>query len=115
MTTDGRHGNTSKKERTIKNASLRQNVMAVRLVMEGGVAAMMDLCRQTVTFYVSLFNEGGLGLLPDRKHPPGREPFLTDEQQHELKQTILTQTPAKLGWDMASSGNTKIVQSYIQQ
>lgn len=58
-----------KKERMMKNASLRQRVMAVRLVMEGylgkDVAAMVKVCRQTVTFYVSLFNEGGLELLLD--------------------------------------------------
>lgn len=108
-----------KKERIIKNASFRQRVIAVRLVMEGylgkDVAAMVNLCRQTVAFYVSLFNEGELDLLLDRKLPPGREPFLTDEQQQALKQTILTKTPAELGWGIASSWNTKIVQSYTQQ
>lgn len=69
--------------------------MAVRLVMEGHlgkeVASMLNLCRQSVAFYVSLFNEGGLDLLLDRKSPPDREPFLTPEQQQELKQTIMTE------------------------
>ncbi|WP_429894275.1 winged helix-turn-helix domain-containing protein [Geobacillus thermoleovorans] len=51
----------------------------------------------------------------DRKYPPGREPFLTLEQQQELKQTILTHTPAELGWDIASSWNTRILQSYIRE
>lgn len=57
----------------------------------------------------------GLDLLLDRKYPPGREPFLTLEQQQELKQTILTHTPAELGWDIASSWNTRILQSYIRE
>ncbi|RXS90447.1 winged helix-turn-helix domain-containing protein [Geobacillus sp. PK12] len=117
------HGWTSrtlrKQERKIKNVALRQRVMAVRLVMEGylgkDVAAMLHLCRQSVAFYVSLFNEGGLDLLLDRKSPPGREPFLTPEQQQELKQTILTRTPAELGWDIAASWNTRILQSYIRE
>ena len=108
-----------KEEKKIKNISLRQRVMAVRLVMEGylgkDVASMLNLCRQSVAFYVSLFNEGGLDLLLDRKYPPGREPFLTLEQQQELKQTILTHTPAELGWDIASSWNTRILQSYIRE
>ncbi|WP_425272978.1 helix-turn-helix domain-containing protein [Parageobacillus thermantarcticus] len=58
---------------------------------------MLNLCRQSVAFYVSLFNEGGLDLLLDRKRPPGREPSLTPEQQQELKQTILPRTSAELG------------------
>lgn len=57
-----------KQERKIKNVALRQRVMAVRLVMEGylgkDVASMLNLCRQSVAFYVSLFNEGGLDLIP---------------------------------------------------
>jgi transposase len=93
--------------------------MAVRLVMEGylgkDVAAMLNLCRQSVAFYVSLFNEGGLDLLLDRKSPSGREPFLTPEQQQELKELVLPRTPAELGWDIASSWNTRILQSYIRE
>jgi len=86
--------------------------MVARLVMEGylgkDVTSMLKLCRQSVAFYVSLFNEEGLDLMLDRKYPPGREPFLTPEQQQELKQTILTHTTAELGWDIASSWNTRI-------
>ncbi|GAA5661527.1 helix-turn-helix domain-containing protein [Geobacillus stearothermophilus] len=71
-----------KQERKIKNAHLRQRVMAVRLVMEGylgkDVASMVNVCRQTVSHYVSLFNEGGLELLLHRDFAPGREPFLTE-------------------------------------
>ncbi|MGG3978362.1 helix-turn-helix domain-containing protein, partial [Geobacillus stearothermophilus] len=91
-----------KQERKIKNAHLRQRVMAVRLVMEGylgkEVASMVNVCRQTVSHYVSLFNEGGLELLLHRDFAPGREPFLTEEQQEEIKHLVLTTTPAELGW-----------------
>ncbi|MED5014661.1 helix-turn-helix domain-containing protein, partial [Geobacillus stearothermophilus] len=106
-----------KQERKIKNAHLRQRVMAVRLVMEGylgkDVASMVNVCRQTVSHYVSLFNEGGLELLLHRDFAPGREPFLTEEQQEEIKHLVLTTTPAELGWDIASAWNTKILQSYV--
>ncbi len=64
-----------KQERKIKNAHLRQRVMAVRLVMEGylgrEVASMINVCRPTVSHYVSLFNEGGLELLLHRDFAPG--------------------------------------------
>lgn len=63
-----------KQERKIKNTLLRQRVMAVRLVMEGylgkEVASMVNVCRQTVSHYVSLFNEGGLELLLHRDFAP---------------------------------------------
>ncbi|QOR84535.1 winged helix-turn-helix domain-containing protein [Geobacillus stearothermophilus] len=108
-----------KQERKIKNAHLRQRVMAVRLVMEGylgkEVASMVNVCRQTVSHYVSLFNEGGLELLLHRDFAPGREPFLTEEQQEKIKQLVLTTTPAELGWDVASAWNTKLLQSYVEK
>ncbi|KJE27320.1 helix-turn-helix domain protein [Geobacillus kaustophilus] len=108
-----------KQERKIKNALLRQRVMAVRLVMEGYLgkeaASMVNVCQQTVSHYVPLFNEGGLELLLHRDFAPGREPFLTEEQQEEIKQLVLTATPAELGWDAASAWNTKLLQSYVEK
>ncbi|MFC0298277.1 helix-turn-helix domain-containing protein [Geobacillus jurassicus] len=107
-----------KQERKIKNALLRQRVMAVRLVMEGYLgkeaASMVNVCQQTVSHYVSLFNEGGLELLLHRDFAPGREPFLTEEQQEDIKQLVLTTPPAELGWDIASAWNTNVLQSYVQ-
>ncbi|KHF26706.1 hypothetical protein LR68_04474 [Anoxybacillus sp. BCO1] len=85
-----------KQERKIKDASLRVRVTAVRLVMEGflgkDVAKMVNLCRQSVSLYVERFNEGGLDHLLDRRLPPGRVPFLTEEQQQEIRQLVLTTT-----------------------
>ena len=42
-------------------------------------------------------------------------PFLTEEQQQELRQLVLTTTPVDVGWGIASSWNTRMLQSYIQQ
>lgn len=108
-----------KQERKIKDASLRVRVTAVRLVMEGhlgkDVAKMVNVCRQSVALYVARFNQGGLDHLLDRRLPPGRVPFLTEEQQQEIRQLVLTTTPVDAGWGIASSWNTRILQSYIQQ
>ncbi|WP_201028600.1 IS630 family transposase [Geobacillus sp. FSL W8-0032] len=87
--------------------------------MEGSLgkeaASMVHVCRQTVSHYVPLFNEGGLELLLHRDVAPLREPFLTEKQQEEIKHLVLTTTPAELGWDwdIASAWNTKILQSYV--
>ncbi|WP_420864991.1 winged helix-turn-helix domain-containing protein [Anoxybacillus ayderensis] len=64
--------------------------------------------------FVVRFNEGGLDHLLDRRLPPGRVPFLTEEQQ-EMRQLVLTTTPVDVGWGISSSWNTRILQSYIQQ
>ncbi|MED4906480.1 helix-turn-helix domain-containing protein [Parageobacillus thermoglucosidasius] len=79
------------------------------------VASMVNVCRQTVSHYVSLFNEGGLEILLHRDFAPGREPFLTEEQQEEIKQLVLTTTPVELGWDVASAWNTKLLQSDVEK
>ncbi|MGZ0085546.1 winged helix-turn-helix domain-containing protein [Caldibacillus thermoamylovorans] len=60
-------------------------------------ASMVHVCRQTVSHYVSLFNEGGLELLLHRDVAPLREPFLAEEQQEEIKHLALTTTGAGLG------------------
>ena len=58
---------------------------AVRLVMEGhlgkDVDKMVNVCRQSVALYVARFNQGELDHLLDHRLPPGRVPFLTEEQQ----------------------------------
>jgi len=38
-------------------------------------------------------------------------PFLTEEQQQEIRQLVLTTTPVDVGWGIASSWNTRILQS----
>jgi len=72
------------------------------------VAKMIHLCRQSVALYVARFNEGGLDYLLDR-----RVPFLTEEQQQEIRQLVLTTTPVDVGRGISSSWNTRILQSYI--
>jgi len=56
------------------------------------VAKVIRLCRQSVARYVVRFHEGGLDHLLDR-----RVPFLTKEQQQEIRQLMLTTTPCG-GW-----------------
>ncbi|WP_235603712.1 helix-turn-helix domain-containing protein [Parageobacillus toebii] len=70
--------------------------------------------RQSVSTYVQLFNEGGLEKLLDKKTPPGKSPYLTEEQQKKLKHMILHSTPFEQGLGMAASWNTRIIQSYLQ-
>ncbi|ANB62342.1 putative transposase (plasmid) [Anoxybacillus amylolyticus] len=47
--------------------------------------------------------KGGLDHLLDRRLPPGRMPFLTEEQQQEIRQLVLTITPVDVGGGISSS------------
>jgi transposase len=108
-----------KQERKIKDVALRQRVMAVRLVLEGylgkDVAAMLNLHRQSVATYVSAFNQGGLEAVLERKFPPGKQPYLTEQQREELKQIIIESTPAAQGMGMYASWDTRIIQMLLQE
>ncbi|GEN36880.1 winged helix-turn-helix domain-containing protein [Aneurinibacillus danicus] len=115
------HGWTIKrlrqKERMIKDAFLRQRVAAVRLVMEGytgqEVSATLTIHRQSVASYVKKFNEGGLPELLARNVPPGKEPYLSAEQQAELKRIILETTPEEQGIGVYASWDSRIIQELL--
>jgi transposase len=96
-----------KEKKKIKDPALRHRIMAVRLVMEGylgkEVATMLNLHLQSIYTYLAAFNEGGLHSVLERKLPPGKTPYLTEEQRAELKQMIVESTPAEQGMGMYAS------------
>ena len=104
-------------EKRTKEAGDRTRLAAVRLVMEGykaiDVAAMLNVHRQSVSTYVKNFEEGGIPKLLHRKTLPGKVPYLSKEEQNELKQTILTKTPHELGMGLECHWNTKVIQDYL--
>jgi transposase len=116
------HGFTSSDLRSYEKqeaqGNMRNRIMAVRLVMEGKlgkeVAEICNLHRQSVSEYVRRFNEGGMDLLLERKFGKGRPCFLTEEQQRELKETILNSSPSDHGLGTAVSWTTPIISAYIQ-
>lgn len=63
---------------------------------------------------VRRFNEGGMDLLLERKFGKGRSCLLTEEQQRELKETILNSSPSDHGLGTAVSWTTPIISAYIQ-
>lgn len=123
LTITNSHGFTPddlrKWEKKQTNINFRIRVTAVRLVMEGwtgkDVAQMCNLHRQSVSTYVKTFNEGGMEALLDRKFGAGRPTRLTDEQQEELKQTILTTSPSDHDLGCAVSWTTPIIRIYLKK
>ncbi|MED0706312.1 helix-turn-helix domain-containing protein [Aneurinibacillus aneurinilyticus] len=84
-------------ERTFQIARHRHRVMAVRLVMEGqkgvSVARFLGLHRDRVSTYVKNFTTGGMEGLWEQTPPPGKRPYLTEEEQQELKRMIVEACP----------------------
>jgi transposase len=91
----------------------RQRVMVVRLVMEGdlGKEAASTTCVDKLFPILSRCSTK-VGWTSHRDFVPGREPFLTKEQQGEIQRLVPTTTPAEREWGVASAWNTKLLQSY---
>lgn len=106
-------------EKKEKQTSRQRRITAVRMVMEGytmvDVAAILGMHRQSVASYVKKFKEHALEGLLTRKQIPGKKPYLTNQQQEELKQLILHTTPAELQFGQESFWNTRNIQYIIKE
>jgi transposase len=117
------HGFTAeslrKEERKIKDAFFKQRLTAVRLVMEGcsctEAARILGICRQSVSLYVKMFIRSGLTELLHRDFPPGNKPYLSEEEQAELKRILLESTPKKEGIEPASSWDTRLLKIFLEE
>ncbi|MFT9848084.1 helix-turn-helix domain-containing protein [Aneurinibacillus sp. REN35] len=117
------HGFTSEslrqEERKMKDAFFKQRLTAVRLVMEGysatDAAGILGICRQSVSTYVNMFNRSGLVELLHRDFPPGNKPYLSEEEQAELRRVLLESTPKEEGIEPAASWDTRILQAFLEE
>jgi transposase len=117
------HGFTSealrKEERAISDAFFRQRVTAVRLILQGfstvKAAEILGICRQSVSTYAKMFNRGGITELLQRDFPPGKQPYLSLEEQTELKRAILESTPEQEGIEPTGSWDTRLLQKWIEE
>jgi transposase len=105
-------------ERTMKHANMAKRITAIRLIMQGHfgvqVAQFLNLHRETISIYVQKFNQGGMEELLKREYPPGRKPYLSNEEENELKEMIMNSTPADEGYGMETSWNSRIIQQVLE-
>lgn len=73
----------------MKKANMAKRIAVIRLIMQGyleiQVAELLNLHRETVSIYVQKFNQGGMDALLERRYAPGRKPYLSPEEERELK------------------------------
>lgn len=76
-------------ERKMKKANMAKRIAVIRLIMQGylgiQVAELLNLHRETVSIYVQKFTQGGMDALLERRYAPGRKPYLSPEEERELK------------------------------
>jgi transposase len=79
------------------------------------VAQLLNLHRKSVSSYVQKFNEGGMGTLLERRYASGKKPYLSEEEEVQLKNTILESTPAQEGFGVESYWDTRITQHVLDE
>jgi len=106
-------------EKQTKDVRQRERINAVRLVMQGyyikEIADILSRNRQTISTYVRMFEQSGMEGLLSRGTSPGKPPSLSPEEQKQLKDTILNETPKSIKLGLESSWNTRNIQAYIQK
>jgi len=102
----------------IKEAKLYKLYLVVTLFLKSfSVVDIMDISglpKSTIYDYIKMYKTGGLGAL-EFKHPPGRPPYLTPEQESEIKQTVVEKTPAELGYPAKFNWTLKLIRDYIER
>ncbi len=106
-------------ERTIKESVMAKRVATIRLILQGylgiQVASLLNIHRETISSYVQKFNRGGMDELLHRGYAPGRKPYLSLEEEEELKRMIETSTPAEEGYGIESSWDTRVLQHALEE
>ena len=123
LTITNSHGWTMERlqvyEKTIKKASMAKRVAVIRLIMQGyyaiQVAKLLNLHRETISIYVQKFNEGGMETLLHREYAPGNSPFLSFEQETEVKQMLEHSTPSDEGFGCESCWDTRILKHVLAE
>jgi transposase len=68
----------------------------------------------TICNYVKAYNEGGLEGL-QMGHSSGRPRLLTPEQEHQVYQTIVNETPVDVGFPAKMNWTSPIIRKWIEQ
>ncbi|WP_256703105.1 helix-turn-helix domain-containing protein [Bacillus cereus] len=97
----------------MKHLFFKQRLMSIRLVMDGhsatSAAQIIDICRQSVSIYVQMFNSDGIESLFERRYSPGRTPYLSSSEEIEIRNILIESTPDQEGIDPEMHWDTRVV------
>lgn len=104
--------------RTTKDRRMYERLQAVRLHIMGRPVKEISgiLCRseKTIRSYIHTYETEGLSSLHMR-FSPGRSSRLTLEQRDELKQVIVNQVPADVGFTAKFNWTLQLIADYIER
>lgn len=105
-------------EQKTKDTLSLKRIMAVRLVMQGykglDVAMLLGIHRQSVSTYVHSFNQGGMDCLLACGKAPGRLPYLSEQEEQEVRHVLTNSTPAAEGMGPESYWDTRVLQAFLE-
>ncbi len=101
-----------------KDRRMFERYQTIRLYLNGQpvsqIAFILGRTSKTVKAYIDAYKECGLnGLL--MKHSTGKPTRLTQDQQFQLKQTIIDHVPHEVGFTAKFNWTLEIIASYIHR
>ena len=97
---------------------MAKRVAVIRLIMQGyyaiQVAELLHVHRETISDYVKKFNHGDIDELLHRDYSLGKPPFLSSEEEQELRRMIENSTPAEERYGCESGWDTRILKHVIE-
>jgi transposase len=98
---------------------MKKRLATICLIMQGymglQVAQLLNLHRQLISSYVQKFNEGGIDALLEQRYAPGKKPYLSEEEEVQLKNIILEFTSVQEGFGVEAYWNTHILQYVLEE
>jgi transposase len=105
-------------EKAIQKASMAKRIAVIRLIMQGcyaiQVAELLNIHRETISEYVKKFNTGGMEELLRRGYAPGRLPYLSPEEEQEVRHMLECSTPTEEGYGCETCWGTRILKEVIE-
>jgi len=104
--------------RATKDRRMYERLQAVRLHIMGmsvkEIAGILCRSEKTIRSYIHTYETEGLTALHMR-FSPGRSSRLTPEQREELKQVIVNQVPADVGFTAKFNWTLQLIADYIER
>jgi transposase len=104
--------------KSTKDRRLYERLQTVRLGIMGmpikEIATILCRSEKTIRSYLHTYETEGLPGLSMR-FSPGRSPRLTSEQRDELKQVIVNQVPADVGFTARFNWTLQLIADYIER
>ncbi|MGE6964244.1 helix-turn-helix domain-containing protein [Bacillus thuringiensis] len=78
-------------------------------------AQIIGICRQSVSTHAQKFNFDEIESLLGRRYPPGRIPYLSSNEETEIRNILIGSTPNQEGIGPETHGDTRVLQYLLEE